>query len=59
MAVPKKKRSKARGRTSKSINMRLATPAKSVCPRCGNVKKPHVVCSNCGWYKGRVAYAVK
>ena len=59
MAVPKKKRCKARGRTSKSINMRLANPAKSVCPRCGNVKKPHVVCSNCGWYKGRVAYAVK
>ena len=59
MAVPKKKRYKARGRTSKSINMRLANPAKSVCPRCGNVKKPHVVCSNCGLYKGRVAYAVK
>ncbi|MDP4973151.1 MAG: 50S ribosomal protein L32 [Ilumatobacteraceae bacterium] len=59
MPEKKKKLSKARVRKRKTINMRLANPAKSVCPRCGNVKKPHVVCSNCGWYKGRVAYAVK
>ncbi|MFM8264765.1 MAG: 50S ribosomal protein L32, partial [Acidimicrobiia bacterium] len=52
------KRSKARGRSKASINMKLHTPAKSTCPRCGTVKKPHVVCANCGWYKGRVAYNV-
>jgi len=58
MAVPKKKKSKARGRTNRSANMKLAVPSRSTCPRCGTTKKPHTVCPNCGWYKGRVAVNV-
>ena len=23
------------------------------CPQCGELKLPHVVCKNCGYYKGR------
>jgi ribosomal protein L32 len=29
-----------------------------VCPHCTRAKQPHVVCPNCGWYKGRVAVEV-
>ena len=34
-------------------------PARSVCPNCQTVKLPHVVCPNCGWYKGRQAIEVQ
>ena len=33
-------------------------PARSICPRCGAAKVPHVVCGNCGWYAGRQAVDV-
>ena len=37
---------------------KLAAPARSVCPRCGQAKTPHTVCPSCGWYKNRVAVDV-
>jgi large subunit ribosomal protein L32 len=58
MAVPKKKSSKAKGRSRQAANWRLGRPARSVCPHCQTVKTPHVVCPNCGWYKGRTAVEV-
>ena len=58
MAVPKKKTSKAKGRSRQAANWRLEPPARSVCPHCSTVKLPHVVCPNCGWYKGRTAVEV-
>ena len=42
MAVPKRKTSKAR----------LDAPALSRCDNCGELKAPHKVCKNCGFYKG-------
>ena len=30
----------------------------SRCPQCSHAKTPHVVCPNCGWYKGRQAIEV-
>ena len=33
-------------------------PSRSVCPRCGSAKRPHIVCGNCGWYHGRQAIDV-
>jgi large subunit ribosomal protein L32 len=33
--------------------MKLALPAKSICPQCGAAKLPHRVCTNCGTYRGR------
>lgn len=53
MAVPKKKTSKAKSRSRRASNWRLSEPARSTCPTCRQAKLPHVVCKNCGVYKGR------
>jgi len=58
MAVPKRKTPRARTRSRRAANWRLRAPARSVCPNCGAVKVPHVVCANCGWYHGRRAIDV-
>ena len=58
MAVPKRKTSKAKTRSRRASAWRLELPSRSVCPRCQTAKTPHVVCPNCGWYKGRVAVEV-
>lgn len=59
MAVPKKKTSKAKTRSRRASNWKLATPARSVCPQCGDVKVPHRVCGNCGHYGGRQVIEVE
>jgi large subunit ribosomal protein L32 len=53
MAVPKRKTSRSKTRTRRAGNWRLDAPARSVCPNCGAAKLPHVVCRNCGQYRGR------
>jgi large subunit ribosomal protein L32 len=58
MAVPKRKTSRSKTHSRRSTNRRLAAPARSLCPNCGTTKLPHVVCSTCGWYKGRQAVEV-
>lgn len=58
MAVPKRKMSKSKSRSRRASAWTLDVPPRSVCPRCGAVKVPHVVCHNCGWYAGRQAIEV-
>ena len=58
MAVPKKKTSKSKTRSRGASAWRLEAPSRSVCPNCDTTKLPHVVCPNCGWYKGRYAVDV-
>ena len=53
MAVPKRKTPRSKTHSRRSANMKLALPAKSICPQCGAAKLPHRVCSNCGTYRGR------
>ena len=53
MAVPKRKSSKARKNKRRSNVGKLETPALSKGPQCGELKAPHQVCGNCGYYKGR------
>ncbi|MGH9121889.1 MAG: 50S ribosomal protein L32 [Acidimicrobiales bacterium] len=55
MAVPKKKTSKAKTRSRRASSWSLSAPSLSICPQCNQTKVPHVVCPNCGWYKGRQA----
>ena len=48
MAVPKRKTGRARTHARRSENDKIASPSRSVCPQCGEVKLPHRVCPNCG-----------
>jgi large subunit ribosomal protein L32 len=58
MAVPKRKTSKAKSRSRRASNWRLESAPRSLCDRCNTPKRPHAVCSNCGWYHGRQAIEV-
>ncbi len=53
MAVPKRKTGRARYNARRSENDKISAPARSVCPQCGEVKLPHRVCPNCGFYRDR------
>ena len=53
MAVPKQRKGRLSTRIRRSANDRIGTPARSVCPQCGEAKLPHRVCPNCGYYKSR------
>ena len=52
MAEPKRKVSKARRDKRRSSVWKLSAPAFSRCTQCGELKVPHRVCPNCGYYKG-------
>jgi len=52
MAVPKKKISKSRRNMRRSHDS-LAIAVHEECPNCGELKRPHHVCSACGHYNGQ------
>ncbi|HZF34324.1 MAG TPA: 50S ribosomal protein L32 [Candidatus Angelobacter sp.] len=52
MAVPKKKVSKSR-RDMRRSHHALESASWVECPNCGEHKRPHHVCSACGYYDGR------
>jgi large subunit ribosomal protein L32 len=49
MANPKRRWSKARTGKKRS-QWKLSAPALVVCPQCRNLKIPHRVCKECGYY---------
>ncbi|HAP67800.1 MAG TPA: 50S ribosomal protein L32 [Nitrospinae bacterium] len=51
MPVPKKKVSRSR-RGKRRSHHGISLPILSTCPQCHEVKPPHQVCPNCGYYKG-------
>ena len=53
MAVPKRKHSQARRDKRRSNVWKLSAPGFSKCTQCGELKLPHQVCGNCGFYKGK------
>ena len=50
MAVPKKKVSKSRRNMRRSHHAIAAMPYIE-CKNCGELKRPHMVCSHCGYYR--------
>ena len=58
MAVPKKRRSKSRKRTHRSM-WKIALPTVVPCPNCGVLMVTHRACMACGHYKGRPVVAIK
>jgi large subunit ribosomal protein L32 len=48
-AVPKRKISKAR-KNRRRAHDSLNKPALATCPKCGQSKRPHFKCPNCGHY---------
>ena len=58
MAVPKRRKSKSRKRTSRS-NWKATPISLSKCSNCGSLIKPHNVCPFCGYYKGKQVIQIK
>lgn len=59
MAVPKRKGSKARRDKRRSNVWKMDAPALVKCPNCGEYKRTHRVCTNCGQYNGRQVLKVE
>lgn len=53
VAVPKQKMGRIRTHRRRSQHDKTNAPSRSLCPQCGEVKLPHRVCPNCGYYKDR------
>lgn len=54
MANPKRKHSKARTRTRRSVYYNsLSSPKMMECSNCGSTKLRHRACPTCGHYRGR------
>ncbi|MER3446848.1 MAG: 50S ribosomal protein L32 [Candidatus Dadabacteria bacterium] len=52
MALPKRKPSKSKSRKRRT-HYNISPPSLSMCPNCNELKPPHRVCPNCGYYRGR------
>ena len=58
MGVPKRRVSHARQGERRS-HLAISLPALEECSHCHEMKQPHHVCPNCGYYKGRQVKAVE
>ncbi len=52
MAVPKKRISRQRKRKRRT-HYKAEDPSVQDCARCGDPKRPHRVCPNCGYYRDK------
>ncbi|NOY92195.1 MAG: 50S ribosomal protein L32 [Deltaproteobacteria bacterium] len=53
MAVPKRRKTRARRDQRRAHHDKVEAPNLVPCPTCGDVMVPHRVCPSCGHYKGR------
>ncbi|MBP8251259.1 MAG: 50S ribosomal protein L32 [Herpetosiphon sp.] len=51
-ALPRRKITRQQ-RGYRRQHLALTPPSLSLCPNCGEYRRPHRVCLNCGTYKGR------
>ncbi|MEN8196139.1 MAG: 50S ribosomal protein L32 [Pseudomonadota bacterium] len=58
MAVPRKKVSKSR-RNMRRAHDALKSAAYTECSNCGELKRPHHVCQDCGHYDDREVVEVE
>ena len=58
MPTPKKRTSKSK-KGMRRAHDHLKVPTYSECPECHEVKRPHHVCQNCGYYKDKEVIAVE
>jgi large subunit ribosomal protein L32 len=58
MAVPKRRTSQHRKRTRRAHHA-LGKPNLRPCPNCGAYGLPHIACSSCGMYNGRLILVPK
>ncbi|MGB9743171.1 MAG: 50S ribosomal protein L32 [Minisyncoccales bacterium] len=52
MAVPKQRKTKSRQK-QRRMHYFIKGPVLSLCPKCHQPIRPHTVCFNCGYYKGK------
>ena len=57
MAVPKRRQSKARTNKRRSQWFKVEGAQFVECPQCHELKLPHRVCPECGYYKGKEVVA--
>lgn len=58
MAVPQRKKSKAKKRSRRANHDKISLPNIAICENCGADMLSHHACPSCGWYRGRVALVV-
>jgi large subunit ribosomal protein L32 len=58
MPLPKRRHSNARTRKRRAHDF-LTAVTLGACPKCNEPKRPHRVCSNCGYYGGRMVIPEK
>ena len=59
MAEPKRRTSRSKTASRRAANRNIKAKNLSKCAKCGEPKLPHVMCSNCGTYKGIEVLEVK
>lgn len=52
MAVPRMHLTRSK-RNKRRMHLYLKAPTLTLCQKCGKENLPHIVCPNCGYYKGR------
>jgi len=53
MANPKRKHTRSRRDTRRSVGWKLEEPSVARCSNCGALKLPHHVCPVCGFYNAQ------